>query len=291
MEGVTGSRLVGDDAEATDGVQAGGAVLGELLGDTGVGRLLAGLVDGEVVVEQVTDDPKRFFFAAAEFLEFESEGLAFLVLIPLQGFGERLPFSGELLDEGGRCLVGSLESLLTGLQVRRAGGDAGGGPLQLLDLLEGVGEVVLLAQAEFRFLIPEEGRHQNPGARTDGRGRDGGDGKAPRNPAGMGQPGHTPGGCQQAEVSQNEWPFGRTRHCLLGHGWDLNRRLLRARGRDGGRGVPGLKGARRGAEHRKKVAHGISRGTTWKSAGRGRFPAGAQRRREEGTWFPSLPLL
>lgn len=217
---------MGDDTEAADGVQAGGAVLGELLGDPGVGRLLAGLVDGEVVVEQVADDPEGLLFAAAEFLEFESEGLAFLVLIPLQGFGERLPFGGELLDQGGRCLVGSLEGLLTGLQVGGPGGDARGGPLQLLDLLERVGEVVLLAQAEFRLLIPEEGRHQNPGARANGGGRDGGDGKAPGNAARMGQPGYAPSSSQQAKVSHNEWPFGRTRHCLLGHGGETSRRLL-----------------------------------------------------------------
>jgi hypothetical protein len=66
----------------------------------------------------------------------------------------------------------------------------------------------------------------------------------------------------------------------------------------------------RGAEHRQRIAHGVSRGTTrgfepapdgaaegregtWftRSRGEGRFPAEAQRRREEGTWFPSLSLL
>jgi len=37
IEGFTGIGLVGDDAEAADGVETGGAVLGELMGDTGLG--------------------------------------------------------------------------------------------------------------------------------------------------------------------------------------------------------------------------------------------------------------
>lgn len=127
----------------------------------------------------MADDAHAFLFAAAEFVDFESEILAFLIVAALLGFDEGLAVGGELLGQGGGGGLGAIEGLLAGLELGGTGGDGACGFFELLNLAEGVGEVFLFLKAEGGLLIAEEWGDQDPGADGNGDGEEGGEAKAP----------------------------------------------------------------------------------------------------------------
>lgn len=127
----------------------------------------------------MADDAHAFLFAAAEFVDFESEILAFLIVAALLGFDEGLAVGGKLLGQGGGGGLGAIEGLLAGLELGGTGGDGACGFFELLNLAEGVGEVFLFLKAEGGLLIAEEWGDQDPGADGNGDGEEGGEAKAP----------------------------------------------------------------------------------------------------------------
>lgn len=81
--------------EPADGIQAGGPELSQLVGQRRLAAPGSGLIQRKGVVEHMHQDLQGFLFAAPEFIEFQTEGLLFLIVKILKELSELSAFVGD----------------------------------------------------------------------------------------------------------------------------------------------------------------------------------------------------